>query len=40
MGIYTSVGEVEDAMNTLSVPHALPDAPDAVALPRRFCAAH
>lgn len=33
MSIYTSVGEVEDAMNTLSVPHKLPDAAGAVALP-------
>lgn len=30
MGIYTSIGEVEDAMHTLSVPHALADAPDAL----------
>ena len=29
MSIYTSVGEVEDGMRTLSVPHALADAPDA-----------
>ena len=34
MGIYTSVGEVEDGMRTLSAPHALTDAPDAVDLPR------
>ncbi len=34
MSIYTSVGEVEDAMKTLSVPHTLADAPDAVDLPR------
>ncbi|MGA0539837.1 ABC transporter ATP-binding protein [Neotabrizicola sp. VNH66] len=34
MGIYTSVGEVEDAMNTLAVPHLLADAPDALALDR------
>jgi len=33
MGIYTSVGEVEDAMNTLARPHKLPDAPEALALP-------
>ena len=33
MSIYTSVGEVEDGMRTLSVPHALADAPDAVDLP-------
>ena len=29
MSIYTSVGEVEDGMRTLSVPHTLTDAPDA-----------
>ena len=34
MGIYTSVGEVEDGMRTLSAPHDLTDAPDAVDLPR------
>ncbi len=34
MGIYTSVGEVEDGMRTLSAPHSLTDAPDAVDLPR------
>ncbi len=34
MSIYTSVGEVEDAMKTLSVPHTLADAPDARELPR------
>ena len=34
MAIYTSVGEVEDGMRTLAVPHDLADAPDAVALPR------
>ncbi|WP_225027921.1 ABC transporter ATP-binding protein [Xinfangfangia pollutisoli] len=34
MGIYTSVGEVEDGMRTLSAPHTLADAPDAVDLPR------
>jgi len=34
MSIYTSVGEVEDGMKTLSVPHTLADAPDAVDLPR------
>jgi ATP-binding cassette subfamily B protein len=34
MSIYTSVGEVEDGMRTLSIPHALTDAPDAVTLPR------
>ncbi len=32
MGIYTSVGEVEDAMNTLAVPHSLADRPDAQVL--------
>jgi len=32
MSIYTSVGEVEDGMKTLSVPHQLADAPDAVDL--------
>jgi ATP-binding cassette, subfamily B, bacterial len=34
MSIYTSIGEVEDGMRTLSVPHKLADAPGAVALPR------
>ncbi|SEM48025.1 ATP-binding cassette, subfamily B [Gemmobacter aquatilis] len=34
MSIYTSVGEVEDGMRTLSVPHQLADAPGAVELPR------
>ncbi|MES2665638.1 MAG: ABC transporter ATP-binding protein [Pseudomonadota bacterium] len=34
MSIYTSVGEVEDGMRTLSAPHTLADAPDAVDLPR------
>lgn len=34
MSIYTSVGEVEDAMKTLSVPHTLADSPDALDLPR------
>jgi len=34
MGIYANVGEVEDAMNTLTPPHALTDAPDATPLPR------
>lgn len=34
MGIYTSIGEVEDGMRTLSVPHTLADALDAVDLPR------
>ncbi len=34
ISIYTSVGEVEDGMKTLSVPHTLADLPDAVVLPR------
>jgi len=34
ISIYTSVGEVEDGMRTLAVPHTLADAPDAVQLPR------
>lgn len=34
MSIYTSVGEVEDGMKTLSAPHQLADAPDAVDLPK------
>ncbi|MES2845702.1 MAG: ABC transporter ATP-binding protein [Pseudomonadota bacterium] len=34
MSIYTSVGEVEDGMRTLSIPHMLADAPDAQNLPR------
>ena len=34
MSIYTSVGEVEDGMRTLAVPHLLADAPDAAELPR------
>ncbi|MCZ8151018.1 MAG: ABC transporter ATP-binding protein, partial [Rhodobacteraceae bacterium] len=33
MSIYTSVGEVEDGMKTLAVPHALADASDARELP-------
>ncbi len=33
MSIYTSVGEVEDGMKTLAVPHALADAPNARELP-------
>ncbi|MCB6178019.1 ABC transporter ATP-binding protein/permease [Rhodobacter sp. Har01] len=33
MGIYTSVGEVEDGMRTLSAPYGLADAPDARELP-------
>ncbi|MCE6961047.1 ABC transporter ATP-binding protein/permease [Cereibacter sphaeroides] len=34
MSIYTSIGEVEDGMRTLSVPHELPDRDGAVDLPR------
>jgi ATP-binding cassette, subfamily B, bacterial len=34
MSIYTSVGEVEDGMQTLAVAHGLSDAPGAIALPR------
>ena len=34
MGIWGSVGEVEDGMKTLSPPHALTDAPDALPLDR------
>ena len=34
MSIYTSVGEVEDAMHTLTVPHTLADSPGATDLPR------
>ncbi len=34
MNIYASIGEVEDGMHTLTPPHALPDAPDAVVLGR------
>ncbi|MDZ4096319.1 MAG: ABC transporter ATP-binding protein [Paracoccaceae bacterium] len=34
MSIYTSMGEVEDGMRTLSVPHDLADAPGALDLPR------
>ena len=33
MSIYTSVGEVEDGMRTLSAPHQLADAADAADLP-------
>lgn len=33
MSIYTSVGEIEDGMRTLSVPHALADQPDAADMP-------
>lgn len=32
MGIWRSIGEVEDGMKTLTPPHGLVDAPDAVAL--------
>ena len=34
MGVWGSIGEVEDGMKTLSPPHALTDAPGAVVLPR------
>ncbi|WP_050527062.1 ABC transporter ATP-binding protein [Pseudorhodobacter aquimaris] len=34
MSIYTSVGEVEDGMQTLAVPHTLADNPKAISLPR------
>ncbi len=34
MGVWGSIGEVEDGMKTLSPPHALTDAPDAVTLDR------
>lgn len=34
MGVWGSVGEVEDGMQTLSPPHALTDAPDALVLGR------
>ncbi|MGL5009239.1 MAG: ABC transporter ATP-binding protein, partial [Paracoccaceae bacterium] len=34
MSIYTSIGEVEDGMRTLAVPHTLADDPEAVDLPR------
>jgi ATP-binding cassette subfamily B protein len=34
MTIYTSVGEVEDGMHTLAVPHTLADKPGAIVLPR------
>ncbi len=34
MSIYTSVGEVEDGMRTLAVPHTLADEPGARELPR------
>ncbi|WP_431297741.1 ABC transporter ATP-binding protein [Tabrizicola sp. BL-A-41-H6] len=34
MSIYTSIGEVEDGMHTLAVPHTLADSPNAKELPR------
>ena len=34
MGIYTSIGEVEDGMRTLAQPHDLADMADAITLPR------
>ncbi|MBD9529197.1 MULTISPECIES: ABC transporter ATP-binding protein [Paracoccus] len=34
MGVWGSIGEVEDGMKTLSPPHALTDAPDAIELGR------
>ena len=34
MGVWGSVGEVEDGMKTLAPPHALTDAPDAIRLGR------
>jgi ATP-binding cassette subfamily B protein len=34
MAVYSNVGEVEDGMRTLTPPHMLTDAPDAVDLPR------
>ena len=34
MGVWGSIGEVEDGMKTLSPPHALTDAPDAATLDR------
>ena len=34
MGIWASVGEVEDGMKTLTPPHGLSDTKDAVAMPR------
>ncbi|MDS9466618.1 ABC transporter ATP-binding protein [Paracoccus sp. MBLB3053] len=34
MGVWGSVGEVEDGMKTLSPPHSLTDAPDAIELGR------
>ena len=33
MAIYANIGEVEDGMRTLSVPHGLVDAPNAITLP-------
>lgn len=34
MGMWGSIGEVEDGMTTLAPPHALTDAPDAITLTR------
>nr|WP_170293939.1 ABC transporter ATP-binding protein [Paracoccus limosus] len=34
MGVWGSIGEVEDGMKTLAPPHALTDAPDALAMGR------
>ena len=34
MAIYANIGEVEDGMRTLTPPHTLTDAPDAVSMPR------
>jgi ATP-binding cassette subfamily B protein len=34
MAIYANIGEVEDGMRTLTPPHTLTDAPDAVAMTR------
>lgn len=34
MGMWGNIGEVEDGMKTLSPPHALTDAPDAITLDR------
>ncbi|PPB82634.1 ATP-binding cassette subfamily B protein [Albidovulum inexpectatum] len=34
MSIYSSIGEVEDGMRTLTPPHQLTDAPDAITLER------
>ncbi|KAJ57273.1 multidrug ABC transporter ATP-binding protein [Actibacterium mucosum KCTC 23349] len=33
MGIYSKIGEIEDGMRTLNVPHDLVDAPDAAQMP-------